>query len=550
MQQATAIDRWRYVRSFSERSQPESGSSPDMDNGHPQTLVARHIGGRVTRTRSFASNALWSLALQLVTVLVGFLVPRAIIGTYGSQVNGLVSSLTQMIGYISLVEAGISTAAIFALYQPLADKDYGKVSSIVSDAKRFYYQSGFFFVLLTIALAIVYPLYVDCDFLDSQQVAAIVISLGAVGFLDFFTLAKYRVLLTADQRNWVIQIASIVYKILYAATILILAYGHVSIEIVYIVSIVPIVVRTCVLVLYSKKKYPHIVFDVKRSGKKLDQRWDAFYLQILGAVQSGFPILAATFFVGDLSLVSVFSVYLLISNGIQSICTSLTGGTQATFGEVMARGDYKVLRRAYSEAAALVGILNSALCATSSLMIVPFVSLYVGYAADINYIRPGLGFLIILNVFLYHLKTPEGLLVVSAGKYHESRPYVTIQAIILIVGSSVGALFGGLEGIMIGPCASNIFAAAYLSFFVPGRISKTKKRSTIKRMAVSILSFLPWAVVSLAIPIDISSWAEWILACCLLSAITLLWAVLLFYLFDRKSILGLYGRLKGLVWSS
>ena len=55
----------------------------------------------------FAKNTFWNLVYQLTAVVAGFLVPRAIIGVYGSEVNGLVTSLTQFIGYFALVEAGI-----------------------------------------------------------------------------------------------------------------------------------------------------------------------------------------------------------------------------------------------------------------------------------------------------------------------------------------------------------------------------------------------------------------------------------------------------------
>ena len=45
----------------------------------------------------FAKNTIWNLIYQLTAVIAGFLVPRAIIGVYGSEVNGLVTSLTQFI---------------------------------------------------------------------------------------------------------------------------------------------------------------------------------------------------------------------------------------------------------------------------------------------------------------------------------------------------------------------------------------------------------------------------------------------------------------------
>ena len=186
----------------------------------------------------------------MVNILVAFIVPRVVISCYGSDVNGLVTSLTQFVSYISLVEAGISGAAVFALYKPLASKDYGAVSVVVSAAKRFYYRSGWIFVALIAVLAFVYPVFVDCGSMGNIQVVLLVVSLGSMGVLDFFTLAKYRVLLTASQRNWVIQIATILYKVLYACVIAVLAFLGFSVEIVYIVAIAPVIIRSVILSLY------------------------------------------------------------------------------------------------------------------------------------------------------------------------------------------------------------------------------------------------------------------------------------------------------------
>lgn len=41
--------------------------------------------------------------------------------TYGSETNGLITSLQQFIQYFTLLEAGLSGAAIFALYKPVIE---------------------------------------------------------------------------------------------------------------------------------------------------------------------------------------------------------------------------------------------------------------------------------------------------------------------------------------------------------------------------------------------------------------------------------------------
>jgi hypothetical protein len=48
-------------------------------------------------------NTITSLVNQIVSVMCGFILPRMILGTYGSNVNGLVNSITQFLGVITFV---------------------------------------------------------------------------------------------------------------------------------------------------------------------------------------------------------------------------------------------------------------------------------------------------------------------------------------------------------------------------------------------------------------------------------------------------------------
>ena len=67
-------------------------------------------GGR--KHRSLINIGL-SLISQLITVIVGMLLPRALMINYGSATNGLITSLQQMISYLTLIEGGLlSTVAV------------------------------------------------------------------------------------------------------------------------------------------------------------------------------------------------------------------------------------------------------------------------------------------------------------------------------------------------------------------------------------------------------------------------------------------------------
>ena len=474
------------------------------------------------RTGAFISNTLSTLLLQIITIIVGFIVPRSIIGAYGSATNGLVTSITQLVGYIQLVEAGISSAAVFQLYAPLAKGDVSEVSRIVSAAKGFYYKSGGIFTAGLLALALVYPLAVDVHGMSATEVFVLVLALGATAFLDFFTLAKYQVLLTATQHNWVIQLGTIVYKVLYALVVISLASPGIPIAAIYVVAIVPIVLRSLVLIFYAKRHYPEVDFSADARGLKLDQRWDAFFLQVLGAVQSGAPTVIATFVLGDLSMVSVMAVYLLVANGIQNAVNSVTQGTQASFGDVIARGETGTLQRSFREFQVVVYGVSGLLCGVAMALTVPFVRLYTAGVADVNYVYPIIGYLAILNVLLYHLKTPQGLLVMSAGLYRDTRLQTSLQTVILIVGSVAFGMLWGVPGILLGCCLSNLYRDIDLMFFIPRRVTRTMPSETLGLMVAACVVCTCVAAPYFLLDPPCSSWLQWVLS----GAVLLVWGFL------------------------
>lgn len=59
---------------------------------------------------------------------------------YGSEANGLVASITQIIAYLSLLEAGVGAASIQALYRPIGQNDRSKINDILA-ATSIYYKN-------------------------------------------------------------------------------------------------------------------------------------------------------------------------------------------------------------------------------------------------------------------------------------------------------------------------------------------------------------------------------------------------------------------------
>ena len=99
-------------------------------------------------------NMLSGLILQFFTIISCFIIPKIILSYFGSEINGLVSSLNQFLSYIALIEGGITGVVVANLYKPIVDKDDNKISSILVTADNFYKKIGIVFILYSILLSV------------------------------------------------------------------------------------------------------------------------------------------------------------------------------------------------------------------------------------------------------------------------------------------------------------------------------------------------------------------------------------------------------------
>ncbi len=436
----------------------------------------------MNRSKLFFYNTLSSSIMQLFVMISGFIVPRVMLQYYGSEINGLLSSIMQFIGYFTLVEAGLSGAAIYALYQPLASRNYNLVNSIIVAAKNFYNKSGYLFILLTILLAIVFPLAVKTNTLTPISVSILVLISGFNGALEFLTLSKYRVLLTADQKTYIISLASIIHLISSTLIIIILAKLNTSIVVLKVVSLLSIFLRTLILMLYTKFKYKYLNFKAKPDYSLLNKRYYALYLQILKAIQLGAPIIILTFFIKDLKVVSIYVIFNMVIAGINGLLGIFMSGLAASFGNVIAKNENTILQKSFREFEFFYYSIITLFYSITFITIMPFIRLYTKGITDISYDLPILGFLFVLNGLLFNIKTPEGMLVISAGLYKETIIQSSIQGLIILVFGVIFVNFWGVYGVLIASILSNIYRDIDLLIYIPSKLTKTSIKKSIFRV--------------------------------------------------------------------
>lgn len=58
----------------------------------------------MSRKKRLLLNTTTALLHQIITVVCGFILPRLLLSYFGSQVNGLVSSISQFLAFISFAD--------------------------------------------------------------------------------------------------------------------------------------------------------------------------------------------------------------------------------------------------------------------------------------------------------------------------------------------------------------------------------------------------------------------------------------------------------------
>ena len=129
------------------------------------------------RGKKLIKNIILSLGVQLVTAICGFIIPKLIIEQYGSAVNGLVSSITQFLAYITFLEAGIGPVIKAALYKPIAKKDKNTIQDILKTSESFFKKIGYIFIVYLIILCIIYPKMINivCTCKQSKKIILLIV---------------------------------------------------------------------------------------------------------------------------------------------------------------------------------------------------------------------------------------------------------------------------------------------------------------------------------------------------------------------------------------
>ena len=370
------------------------------------------------KNRKSRLNIVTTLCNQLITTACGIVIPRVLISAFGSEAYGISVSITQFLSYITLLESGIGGVARAKLYGPLAKNDMAEISAVYRAIRSFFRCVAGAFLVYSIVLGITYHDLANVTLFSKTYIFFLVLVIGLSTLAKYMGGLAYLTLIVADQKQYINNVILMTTTVANTLAIVLLVWLKADLLWVKLGSSLIFVTRPLLYALYVKKNY-----RLPKVGKEkavLEQKWTGIGQHIAYFLHTNTDVVLLTLF-ANAKLVAVYAVYHLISNSVRAITESFSGGMEAVFGEMIARGQLEQLRRAYKRYKTLLVSASGVLFSCAGVLIVPFVRLYTRGITDAEYIQPFFALILLMSEAINCMMLPCTSLPVAANHLKQTR---------------------------------------------------------------------------------------------------------------------------------
>lgn len=464
-------------------------------------------------------NIVYGVLGQVITIVIGLLLPRLRIVSYGSEVNGLLSSVQQIFVYLALLEAGIGTATLQSLYGPIATGDKGSVNEILAATHRYYKRTGYIYLGCVLLLAVVYPLFVHSD-VAWYTVVLVILFNGLGNVLAYFFQAKYRILLQAEGKQYIVtNLATMVTLFSGMVKIVLISagFGIVSLQFVYFLCNI---IQVLYFAFYINKHYRWINLRVKPNEKAIAQKNSVLVHQISQLVFNNTDMLLLTLFC-NLKLVSVYALYNMIYDMVSTLINNVNTGFTFKLGQLF-NTDKERFLRLYDLYERYYTAFSFALYTVAFLLIMPFIKLYTKGVEDVDYAMAGLPVLFTAIKLMVSGRAPSGFIASFAQRFKETQNRAIIEMVINLSVSLICVNVFGIYGVLMGTVAALLYRANDMIIYANMQILQTSPWRTYKWWVMDLTIFAVTVILTNRLSLQINSYREFFLTGAIYSALILI----------------------------
>lgn len=468
---------------------------------------------------------------QAITIVCGFVLPRYILRGYGSQVNGLVTSITQFLGFIAFLEMGVGPVIQSNLYEPLAKKNYDEISKIVVSSEKFFRRIAYIFTGYIVVLIAFFSQISNAGF-PFLYTASLIAIIAISTFAQYYFGITYQLLLNADQKSYIQLILQCVTILLNTIVSVFLIMKGFSIQIVKLSTAIVYFLRPIGQAIYIHKHY-NINKRIEYEGEPIKQKWNGFAQHITAVIVKNTDVTVLTL-LDDLKSVSVYSVYYNVVYGIENTVMTLATGLEAMWGNMLANHEDERLTESFAFTEWVMHNGVSFLFTVTGILIVPFIQVYTQGVSDANYRLPVFGTLLVAAYGAECLRVPYFRMIKAAGHYKQTQVASVVEMLINVLLSVALVKRFGLNGVAVGTLAAMLYHTIYFALYLEKNILYRPFRSFCKHLLLDIIYIITCFVCTSSLELGDASYISWIILAVKVTIISFFILLVYNLLFHRK----------------
>ena len=407
-------------------------------------------------------NLFSGILYQVVLIALSFLLPRLYLENFGSEVNGVLSTIKQIFIYMFLLESGIGLATTQALYKPVAEKNHSKVSSIISATHTYYVKVGVLYAVIVLLIALVYEFIVPTT-IEPGVVFGVVIFTALPALFSYFVQSKYRILLEVDGRKYVITNSEIVLQLLSnIAKILVIVLTN-NLLLMQLAYCILYLLQLLYVYVHAKRRYKWLKVNAEPDYEAISQRKSVLVHQVSGMVFSNTDVLLLSFLC-DFKVVSVYSIYNIFFSQVQTFITNITSGFSFALGQLF-HTDRTKFMKVYNVYETFYIMATFIIYTLMAVFLLPLIQIYTNGINDANYTNSLLVILFVIMNLFSNGKIPSNHVLEYSGKFEETRSHAIWEMVINIVVSIVAILKWGICGAILGTIVALLYRGTMMIYY-------------------------------------------------------------------------------------
>lgn len=476
-----------------------------------------------------------SFLVKFLMFAIGIVIPRLLIIEYGSEINGLLATVSNIYSYLALIQAGVGAAATQALYKPLAENNHKEISRVLVATRNYYRKLTVWYTLGVLLFAIIFPLVVKTT-ISNWVIIAIILLSGTASILTYWFLSALQALMAADGREYVAQTIQFVVFIMNSVVKIALVLSGAHILIVEVAYLIINILQMIVYRTYVYKKYPWIDWSVSANEGALNKRKSFLLNGVAWTVFNSTDTIIISTFCG-LMLSSVYAMYNMVFSNLNLVLVIFYNSIYFILGQVYHENRNKYLKM-HDGLESITMSLVFGVLSVAYILILPFLTLYTAGVKDISYVDTYLPALFCGVQILSNCRMISGNLINLTNQ-----PQLTNKASIVevFINLSLSIVLGktiGLHGVLFATIVALTFKTNYIIIVSNRKILKRSPSRTYLTIGVNVVLFVLTIIFTQYVDLHICNYGDFLLWGGILS-VTVIPLYFLINLMTNKNIIAL-----------